>query len=149
MWHHKIGEKTENSTGEVSGVLHHVVNTINAAVEDSWTCLSLKLVVNIFWLSCYFFWNEVFPFSCLLILKFSHLNRGASASWAKLQVGRICKYFGKYIQTLFVSLVCFEGLGLLFPFLFPVCWNVVGYGNCDNIVFGSSLNSIQIDISSN
>jgi len=118
-------------------------------------CMSLKLLVNLFWLSCYFFWSQVFPFSCLLIavmsldLKFHELNRGASASWAKLQVGRISKYFRKYIQALFLSLSSvLKGWASFFLSSSLFADYVVGYGNCYNIVVGSSLNSIRIDISS-
>lgn len=150
------GKKETTPLVKSVGMLHRVVNSINAAVEGSWTCVFPWNCLSIFF-GCllFFFWNQVCPFTCLPIpamssdMNFHNLNRGASASWAKLQGGRISKYFGKRIQTLFLSLLSIlKGWASFFRFLFPLCWYVVGYGNCYNIGVGSFLNSIQIEISS-
>jgi hypothetical protein len=79
-------------------------------------CCVLQTACQYFW-SFYFSWGWVLPFSCFAdccyVIRCENLNRGASPSWPKLQVGSKSKYLGKCIQTLFLSL---WSAGSLFPF---------------------------------
>jgi predicted DNA-binding helix-hairpin-helix protein len=70
----------------------------------------LEIACQSFLVVLFFFLKSGFSFfmlaDCCYVIRSEvpNLNRGASASSAKLQVGRISKYFRKYIQTLFLSL---------------------------------------------
>jgi len=104
------GEKKRSPLVKSVGMLNHAVNTINAAVEDSWTCVCPWNCLSIFFRclviffeSRFFLFHACWFLLCQQIWSSITFNRGASASWAKLQVGRSSKYFG-IIQTLFLSL---------------------------------------------